>query len=64
LTPREREVFVLLSRGLQNREVALELSISARTVEVYKARMMEKLGCSTIAEIVKLSFVLEPGGPS
>lgn len=64
LTPREREVFVLLSRGLQNREIALELSISARTVEVYKARMMEKLGCSTIAEIVKLSFVLEPGGLS
>lgn len=60
LTPREREVFVLLSRGLQNREVAMELAISARTVEVYKARMMEKLGCSTIAEIVKLSLLLEP----
>lgn len=60
LTPREREVFVLLSQGLQNREVAMELAISARTVEGYKARMMEKLGCSTIAEIVKLSLLLEP----
>lgn len=59
LTPREREVFVLLGRGRQNREVAIELSISARTVEVYKARMMEKLGCSTIAEIAKLSLLLE-----
>lgn len=64
LTPREREVFLLLSRGLQNREVAIELSISARTVEVYKARMMEKLGCSTIAEVVKLSLMVEPGAQS
>lgn len=64
LTPREREVFVLLSRGLQNREVAVELAISARTVEVYKARMMEKLGCSTIAEVVKLSLMVEPGAQS
>jgi two-component system response regulator FixJ len=64
LTPRELEVFLLLSRGLQNREVAIELSISARTVEVYKARMMEKLGCSTIAEVVKLSLMVELGPQS
>ncbi len=56
LTPREREVAGLLSRGLQNREIAEALGISPRTVEVYKARMMEKLGCRTLADVLRLSM--------
>lgn len=59
LTPREREVLELLGRGLQNREVAIELAISPRTVEVYKARMMEKLGCANLADVVRMSQLLE-----
>ena len=58
LTQRERQVLTLLGRGLQNREIAVELSISPRTVEVYKARMMEKLDCSSIADVVKMSLLL------
>jgi FixJ family two-component response regulator len=54
LTPREREVLDLLADGLQHREIAERLGISPRTVEVYKARMMEKLQCRTLAEIVRL----------
>ena len=53
LTPREREVLVLLAQGSQHREIAERLSISPRTVEVYKARMMEKLHCRTLADIVR-----------
>jgi FixJ family two-component response regulator len=60
LTPREREVFRLLGGGYQNREIAVELGISPRTVEVYKARMMEKLDCQTIADVVRLAVIVEP----
>jgi two-component system response regulator FixJ len=58
LTPRERQVLALLGRGMQNREIAVELSISPRTVEVYKARMMEKLDCDTLADVVRMSMLL------
>jgi FixJ family two-component response regulator len=60
LTPREREVFRLLGGGYQDREIAVELGISPRTVEVYKARMMEKLDCQTIADVVRLAVIVEP----
>jgi two-component system, LuxR family, response regulator FixJ len=56
LTPREQEVLKLLAEGLQHREVAQRLSISPRTVEVYKARMMEKLQCRSLAEIVRIAI--------
>lgn len=54
LTPRERDVLDLLADGLQHREIAERLAISPRTVEVYKARMMEKLQCRTLAEVVRI----------
>jgi FixJ family two-component response regulator len=53
LTPRERDVLRLLAQGNQLREIAGQLEISPRTVEVYKARMMEKLGCRTLADVVR-----------
>jgi two-component system, LuxR family, response regulator FixJ len=62
LTPREREVFNLIAGGLQNRDIAANLGISPRTVEVYKARVMEKLQCRNLAEIVKLSLTLKSEG--
>lgn len=54
LTPRERDVLELLARGLQNRDIALKLDISPRTVEVYKARLMEKLQTRTLADLIRL----------
>jgi two-component system response regulator FixJ len=54
LTARERDVLELLADGLQHREIAERLAISPRTVEVYKARMMEKLQCRTLAEVVRI----------
>lgn len=59
LTSREREVLHLLAEGLQHREMAERLAISPRTVEVYKARMMEKLHCRSLAEIVRIGLELE-----
>ncbi|MEJ0099276.1 MAG: response regulator [Pseudomonadota bacterium] len=60
LTPRERDVAQLVSEGLQNREIAVRLGISPRTVEVYKARMMEKLDCRNLAEVLRLMADVEP----
>ena len=55
LTGREREILALLAAGHQNREIAAQLSISPRTVEVHKARIMEKLQCHSLAELIRMS---------
>ena len=54
LTPREREVLDLLVKGKQNKAVAQELDVSPRTVEIHRARVMEKMGVQSIAELVHL----------
>ncbi len=56
LTPRELEVMDRVIAGLHNREIAAELGISPRTVEVHKARMMDKLGVSNVADLVRLNL--------
>lgn len=56
LTPREREVMDHVVAGRHNREIAVALAISPRTVEVHKARMMDKLGVGSVAELVRLSL--------
>jgi RNA polymerase sigma factor (sigma-70 family) len=55
LTAREREILALLAAGHQNREIAAQLAISPRTVEVHKARIMEKLQCHSLAELILMS---------
>lgn len=54
LSPREHEVMGLLVQGLHNRRIAEELGISHRTVEVHKARVLEKLGVRSVVELVRL----------
>jgi len=56
LTEREKEVFDLLIEGQQNKMIAHKLGISARTVEVHRARVMEKLGARNLADLVKHSL--------
>jgi FixJ family two-component response regulator len=56
LTRRERQVMDLLVEGLANREIAIRLEISPRTVEVHKARLMEKLGVKTLADLIRLAL--------
>lgn len=53
LTPREGEVMELVVAGRHNREIAAELGISVRTVEVHKSRVMEKLQVESIADLVR-----------
>lgn len=54
LTPREREVMELIVSGNHNAEIAARLKISSRTVEVHRARVMEKLHANSIANLVRL----------
>ena len=54
LTAREKDVMELLGQGLRIREIAEELELSPRTIEVYKARVLEKLGIRNVAELVRL----------
>ena len=53
LTPREREIAALLIEGLTSKGVGRRLSISPRTVDVYRARLMRKTGAATTPELVK-----------
>jgi two-component system response regulator FixJ len=59
LTAREHEVLTLLAAGRQNRDIAVDLGISPRTVEVHKARIMEKLDCHSLAEVIRLSLTVD-----
>lgn len=54
LTPREREVMQLVVAGSSNREIAAELGLSVKTVEVHRARVMEKMKVDSLAELVRL----------
>jgi len=60
LTPREREVMDYTVAGRHNREIAAALGISPRTVEVHKARMMDKLGVTNVADLVRLNLAARP----
>jgi two-component system response regulator NreC len=59
LSDREREVLKLVAEGYTNREVADALVIGIMSVETYRGRVMDKLGLSTRAELVR--FALECG---
>lgn len=61
LTPREREVMMLVVQGLPNKAVAVELEISARTVEIHRARVMEKMGAASLSDLVRMALRLEEG---
>jgi PAS domain S-box-containing protein len=53
LTPREREVAAQLLGGLTSKEIGRALTISHRTVEIYRARLMRKYGANTAADLVR-----------
>ncbi len=55
LTSREREVMRLIVAGRSNKQIATELDVSHRTVEVHRARIMEKMKAETIAELITMA---------
>jgi len=63
LTAREMEVFERITNGQHNREIAEEFGISPRTVEVHRARIMEKLRARRVADLFRLRFDLERNQP-
>ena len=65
LTPREREVLEALVAGKPNKIIAYELSISPRTVEIHRARVMEKMAARTLSDLVRmaLSVAARPKSP-
>ena len=56
LTPREREVLALVTQGKANKVIALDLNVSQRTVEIHRARVMEKMGASSLAHLVRMAI--------
>lgn len=59
LTPREREVFALVTVGKLNKQIAGELGVSERTVKAHRANVMEKFGVASLAELVHIAARLE-----
>ncbi|MBV9814483.1 MAG: response regulator transcription factor [Alphaproteobacteria bacterium] len=56
LSPREREVLEGLLAGLPNKSIAYDLGISPRTVEIHRARVMDKMGARSLSELIRLAL--------
>jgi two-component system response regulator FixJ len=59
LTPREKEVMSDVVRGHANKVIAIDLGLSQRTVEIHRARVMEKMRARSLAELVRRSLLIE-----
>jgi two-component system response regulator FixJ len=63
LTPRELDILERMAKGLSNKVMSHDLSLSVRTVELHRARVMEKMGARSIAELVRMILAMERAGP-
>lgn len=61
LTAREREVLDLVTSGKPNKIMAADLGVSQRTVEIHRARVMEKMGAASLAQLVRMVLDLKGG---
>jgi len=58
LTPREKQVMDMVVDGAANKVIAIDLGLSERTVEIHRAKVMEKMGARSVAHLVKLQLSL------
>jgi two-component system, LuxR family, response regulator FixJ len=58
LTPREKQVMAMVVDGAANKVIAIDLGLSERTVEIHRAKVMEKMGARSVAHLVKLQMSL------
>jgi len=58
LTPRERQVLEMVVDGGANKVIAIDLGLSERTVEIHRAKVMEKMGARSVAHLVKMHLML------
>jgi two-component system, LuxR family, response regulator FixJ len=56
LTPREHEVYILVVKGLSNKEAARQLDVSYRTIDVHRAKIMEKMEAEDLAELTVMAM--------
>lgn len=56
LSPREREVLVLLARGYTNRQISSQLGVGVKSVETYRSRLLRKLGLKHRADVVRYAL--------
>jgi two-component system response regulator FixJ len=59
LSPRQKEVMHLVAEGLSNKQIALRLGVSPRTVENYRAWVMERMGAASLADLVRKVLAIE-----
>jgi FixJ family two-component response regulator len=55
LTPREREVFALVVSGMLNKQIAFDLGTVEKTIKVHRARVKEKMGAQSLADLVRFA---------
>jgi two-component system response regulator FixJ len=59
LSPREREVLAGLVEGRANKQIAFDLGISPRTVEIYRANLMNKMQADSLSDLVRMALIIE-----
>ena len=59
ITPRQKEILRLVAQGLTNRQIADQLKISVRTIEVHRFNLMRRLRVRNVAQLLRQALVLE-----
>jgi FixJ family two-component response regulator len=63
LTPRERQVFILVVRGLLNKQIAGELGTAEKTVKIHRSQVMKKMDAASLPDLVRMAEKLAPTVP-